>query len=180
MWEQVSKNLSAFFSMPLVRNILTVTYIIVGILLIMSRTSVGRKALLGFKDQYEKIKAEHKSIVEQKDRVIAEMKAEFNDRERELKQDYENKMAVLTFKANHAINSMCGLLQEFPNVMIQEKAAEIKKDFDTSTLGISDLVDFEVMKANAAANLAITELEQRIKALEDSLKVSDNNDGKEE
>lgn len=180
MWEQVSKNLSAFFSMPVVRNILTITYIIVGILLVMSRTSIGRKALLAFKDQYDKIKIAHAQIIEQKNREIIEIKLECEQRERELKQDYENKMVVLIFKTNYAIHSICELLQEFPNIMIQEKVAEIKKNFDTSTLGISELVDFEVKKANTAANLEITQLEERVRFLEGKLKESDNNDGKEQ
>ena len=175
MWEQVKHNISAFFDMPVVRNVITITYIIIGIFLVMSRTSIGRKILLGLKSQYDNMKKEHVEIVEMKNREIAEIKADFDAREREFKQDCENKIAVVTFKANQVVKSMAELLSLVPNVKVQEGAAQIIKDFDESIVGISDLVDFEVKKANAAANMRIDEIEAKLNLL-----LEGDKDGKEE
>ena len=91
MWNQIVKNINAFFNMPLVRNILTITYIAACIIVIISRTSIGRKVLNLLKKDYKKLVAEFEDFQRNKETQIADIKLEYENKAKELKKEYDNK-----------------------------------------------------------------------------------------
>lgn len=175
MWETIKENISAFFNMPVmvaVTSVLTFGAVLFGI---FTKTSFGKKSLIG-------AKAEVLSIRNQFDNLKAQWGAHAEALEQkvyELAATYEAKLSVLTsevLKAEELLNKIAEII---PNkkvkALILDYAEQAKGRYQDILEAIPTLEQVEELKkkveeqkqlALKAKDEAIKEAKDRLEALE--------------
>lgn len=137
-WEVIKENISAFFNMPIVITLMSITFGFVYVLVIFSKTSLGKKL-------FNKVSLKYDEVV----RYCKEMKDNYETFKKEkeeelktLKETYEQKLAVavsytqqieeLLYKVAETTpnKKIKGLIEDFKSTK-EERLAEIKKAVGT-------------------------------------------------
>lgn len=115
-WEIIKENLSAFFDMPVVVTITSVTLGFIYIMVIFSKTSLGKKLFSKALQKYDAVldyckemKANLETFKEQKEAQIAQ-----------IKEEYEKRLAVM-MNYNLTLENLLGQMTEhIPNKKVKE------------------------------------------------------------
>lgn len=123
-------------------------------LLIISKTSYGKKAiakLVGLYDSGRELAKETLKIAnETNERVksveilankkIEELKAFYDKKEQELKEHYEQKTAALVSITNYYVESTFNALEKIPNIKVQEEVKALREGYESKKEEITNLV----------------------------------------
>lgn len=115
-WEIIKENLSAFFNMPVVVTITSVTLGFIYIMVIFSKTSLGKKLFSKALQKYDAVleyckemKANLETFKEEKEAQIAQ-----------IKEEYEKRLAVM-MNYNLTLENLLGQMTEhIPNKKVKE------------------------------------------------------------
>lgn len=163
-WNEITTKLSAFFNTDIVKIVITITYIIVGIIAILSRTQLGKKILNNLKAKYDALVSYFKEYRENREKDITTIKENHEKAVAELKKEYETKLAIV----NSRYEAILEVLKLIPN----EKVQEMLKTLDTESKAsdISEIVEQEKEKVKEEYESKIVELEERLAKLEEGAK----------
>lgn len=165
-WEQISYNIEQFWNKPIPIICFIAVMLIIIFLIIFSKTSFGKKALNELKLKFDVMKNMFDEIIKAKDEII-------NRKEEiiaEMKQDYEDKLALIQAEKDKEKEVIIAIAQNINNIKIKKIIEEYKHT--VSPESISELVE-EVKKDYES------KYEQVLKELEE-LKNGKNSDSIEE
>ena len=101
-WEMIKENLSAFFNMPVVISVMSVTFGFIYLLVIFSKTSLGKKL-------FNKIKAKYDEIVYRSGKMseeLATFKKEKDEQIKEITKEYEKRLAIAVSETEELENCL--------------------------------------------------------------------------
>lgn len=162
-WEQVTLWINGFFDKPIVVTISGILTLLATILIALSRTSIGKKAIVKLTNLYNLgIDIAHETNQKVKDvELLANQKIE------SLKAEYEQKTAALISIVNYYEESLFSLIELIPNAKVQNKLVDFKSNYIAKKEEIAQLVkvtyqdfELEVEKRVEQAQVVIREKEQ--------------------
>lgn len=129
-WEQISYNIEQFWNKPIPIIGFTVGAVIVGVLFILAKTSIGRKALNELKKKYNEIidfknsiEDKYNKLIEEKDKLIEE-KGKIIE---ELQHQYDDKLALVQANKDKEKEIIIAIAENINNVKIKKIIEEYKK-----------------------------------------------------
>jgi hypothetical protein len=122
-WEQITTWLDQFTDKPIVYWTLCVVVGIVGALVVLSKTSLGRKAIIQLTSLYHLGDRKANETLEK----VKEVELLAKDKIEALKGEYEQKVACLVSIVNFYEESVFVILEDIPNAKVQTKLANFKK-----------------------------------------------------
>ena len=122
-WNELTRIIEEFWNKPVPIIGFTVGAIIIGVLMILEKTSIGKKALKELRAKYEEIKNSADAmknvcdkLLDEKDSIIEEMKKE-----------YETKLAIIQEQRNKEKEIIIAVGRNINNVKIQKIIDEYEK-----------------------------------------------------
>lgn len=123
-WDMMKENLSAFFNMPVVISIMTTTYAFVILLVLFSKTSLGKKLFNKIKTKYDaalscikEIKAENSKALEEAQKKLDEAK------------DYYERELCVVLSENMALEN---LITEIGKTTPNKRIASLIEEFNSA------------------------------------------------
>ena len=186
-WEVIKENISAFFNMPIVITLMSITFGFIYVLVIFSKTSLGKKLFNKVNLKYDEVVRYCKEMKENCETFLKEKEEQI----RELKETYEQKLAVAvsyTEQIEDLLDKVAdttpnkkikGLIEEFKSTK-EERLAEIKKAVGTyeeflELKGKAEEVQKQVEdKVNEIKNNVTEELNGKIALYEEKCAQLDN------
>lgn len=146
--------LDAFFSRPVPILCCSVGALIVLILTIISKTSIGKKSLRQLKQLYSSLVGEYKSYKDESEKVI-----------KELTNAYETKLALIESKKEETEQLLLNIANCINNKKVKELVDAYKGKSHLTE--ISDVVKLQVEKVKDEYLEKVAELETRLLKLEE-------------
>lgn len=143
MWEQIKDGLDKFTNNPTVIAIGTVLALLVSALVVLSKTSVGKKALNWFKAKYEELV----EWIKDAKKVADESLKEVEDAKKELKEAYNQAEKELSGKVTACFSTfelfevdLFKVLEQIPNAKVQEQLKVWRESYDQKKLEAQSLL----------------------------------------
>lgn len=194
MWESFKAGWDAFTNNNLVLTLVGIIGSLSAVLVILSKTSIGRKALKWLNEQFDKVSKLAKETREEVRIIGSEVnkaKKEFEEFGKQLKEESEKKIAGVYIQYTNFKNDVYKVLEQIPNAKVQNAIADLKEKADTKEEEIKSLLGDQYTELSEKAKNkyedAITELESKNAELQAKLdkveqfieklsKVSENGD----
>ena len=165
-WETITNWISQFFDKKVVIAVVSILAALGSGLILLSRTSFGKRAILKLTTLYE-LGLQKAAATEKKVQDVEKLAKEKLD---ELKADYEQKIAVFVSIVNFYEESVFSILEEIPNAKVQARLKDFKESYqekkEVIKLTIGEIYeDFEIA-VDKKANLIRQEYEEKIAFLE--------------
>lgn len=157
-WEQISYNIEQFWNKPVPIIGFTVGAIIIGVLAILAKTSIGKKSLLYLKKQYNELKEKATEAFDAYDKLIAQ-KDEIIDT---MKSEYEEKLALIQENKDREREIIIAIGENIHNVKIQKIIEEYKKLPEIAD--ISEVIESKKIELEEKYEAKEAELEEKINA----------------
>ena len=163
-WEQIIQKIADFWNMPVPIIGFTVGTVVLGIIWIISKTSLGKKAInwckiqiTAMKEANEKAKSDYEEIIKAKDEIITG-----------LTKEYEEKLAIVEYNKEQERNFIINALSQINNVKIKKLLEEYKNSIQPIT--ISEVVEnikdeYESKYSELLARLEVLENEKGKEAI---------------
>lgn len=179
MWEQFTQWLTNVTNNPAFIAVASVVSSISGVLLIVSRTSLGKKALKKMFNLTTKIEGDfdsHKKVVEDKlkeseeliNKKLSEL-AEVKDSVIEASKELDKQVKIYFNQFNFYEEQMFAILELIPNAKVQEKVSEFKAEWEDKKKEIEEFlcISYEEFEAKAQEfedekNKQIAELQKQL------------------
>ena len=153
-WDQFTSLIGKLMDKPLTISLSLVFTIGSFALLILSKTSLGKKAIkkfVGLYNEGERLAKETLKIAnDTNERVrnveilakqkIDELKAFYDRKEQELKEHYEQKTAALVSIVNYYVESSFATLEKIPNAKVQEEVKALREGYEVKKEEITNVV----------------------------------------
>jgi len=123
-WNEITYNIEQFWNKPVPIIGFTIGTLIIGIIVIISKTSFGRKWILRFKDWYQELNVKYNEAIEAKDKIIAEKDEIIAN----LTKEYETKIALLNENRNKEREMIIAIAENINNVKIKKLVEEFKQE----------------------------------------------------
>ena len=168
MWESFKEGWNAFTNNNLVLAIVGIIGSLSAILVILSHTSIGRKALKWLNEQFDKVS---KLAQESREEVriiggeVKQAKKDFEEFGKQLKEECEKKVAGVYIQYTDFKNDVYKVLEQIPNAKVQSAIADLKEKADTKEEEIKNLLGDQYTELSEKAKNkyedAIAELESK-------------------
>lgn len=153
-WENVTHIIDKIADKPIVIAVVTALTLVMGALVIFAKTSLGKKALKSLmakflltdgqtrecakiaNDALEKVKNVETLA---KDRIKA-LESEYDRKANELKQEYEQKLAISVSIVNYYVESTVATLKLIPNVKVQEQVTALEAGYEQKKKEITQTI----------------------------------------
>lgn len=162
-WEQVCQWINDFANKPIVVTITGVLTLLATILIALSRTSIGKKAIAKLTNLYNL----GIDIAHETNQKVKEVELLANQKIESLKAEYDQKTAILISFVNFYEESLFSLIELIPNAKVQNQLTTLKYNYIAKKEEIAEVVkltyqDFEaeVEKRVEQASVVIHEKEQ--------------------
>lgn len=162
-WEQVCQWINDFTDKPIVVTITGVLTLLATILIALSRTSIGKKAIAKLTNLYNL----GIDIAHETNQKVKEVELLANQKIESLKAEYDQKTAALISIVNFYEESLFSLIELIPNTKVQNQLTTLKYNYIAKKEEIAEVVkltyqDFEaeVEKRVEQASVVIHEKEQ--------------------
>lgn len=192
MWENFKQGWTEFSNSPVVISVVTILTILIAGLVILSRTSFGKKTLHKFGEKIESVKDKVlrvEKVAEETKQEVSDAKSEIHACYVETKEELDNKVVAVYSKFETFQDDVFKILEQIPNAKVQsqikevkekatEKEEEIKKLLGDTYNDIQKQIDEEVIKrvsqVQEEANSKIDLLQGEINSLKELIKQSAN------
>lgn len=145
MWEQITSAIQEFFNQDIVVIISSILTALGSVLIILSKTSIGTKAIAWFKTQIGNIEKTSKETHEK----VKEIQTLANTTIERLNAEYEAKTRILVSYYELLEKTFVEMVELIPNAKVQNKLVEFKANFDEQKKQIVEVIDLtydETMK----------------------------------
>ena len=122
-WEQISYNIEQFWNKPIPIIGFTVGFVVIGILWIIAKTSIGKKALKELRAKYEEATKTLKEIKDFYNKVIEEK----DNQLKKLTEMYESKLALVQANKEREEKLVLSIAKNINNVKIKKLVEEYEK-----------------------------------------------------
>lgn len=172
MWQDFREGLTNFTNNPVVISIISVLSILFAVLVVLSRTSIGRKFLKLFKEKL----AEHKEEIDAVVKVAKEAKEDvekFKDEAKEEIQEFKdntsNKVVAIQSQFELFESDLFKILELIPNDKVKAQLELWKKNYSSQKEEIANLIGDSYSavqeKINQEVKIRTEQSQQEIAAL---------------
>jgi hypothetical protein len=148
-WEMIKENLSAFFNMPVVVSVMSVTFGFIYLLVIFSKTSLGKKLFNKVKSKYEEVVSKAGKMSEE----LAKFKKEKDGQLKEIKDEYEKRLALALSEEEELENCLKTIAETTANKKVKEGIYEFLSHKEERHARYAELIatyaDFEKLQTKA-------------------------------
>lgn len=171
-WQEFVEGAKTFFNQPVPVIGCTIGALCIAILTIISRTSIGKKALKKLtnlfnesKNKVDNVYNEYQNFKKEKEQEIKDIKELYEEQKRAIKEEYENKLAIVKSDYNKLNDFAISIGENIHNKNITKLIGEYKDKATNEIVGISEVVDKEVENARITYK---EQFEQEIKAISEN------------
>lgn len=150
-WDQIVNTINAFFNTPVPIICCSVGSLLIFIIAVISKTSIGKKALNKLTKQYNEITD-----------IYQKAKVDYEKHITELKQDYETKLALVQAKRDDVEKLLIYVCENTNNKKVKE-ALELYKQSTTKVVEISDLVSEKEKEVRKECEEKLNYFESQVK-----------------
>ena len=132
-WDNFAAGFEHFWNQPVPIIGFTVGTVIIGIIVILAKTSIGKKALNKMKEMFEDLKDKlHTAIIifneykENRDAEFEKMKQHYEQRIKDLTEESEAKIAKLEEKQSKMESFLLDIAMNNPNIRVKKALEEYK------------------------------------------------------
>lgn len=132
-WDNFAAGFEHFWNQPVPIIGFTVGTVIIGIIVILAKTSIGKKALNKMKEMFEDLKDKlHTAITlfkeykENRDAEFEKMKQHYEQRIKDLTEESEAKIAKLEEKQSKMESFLLDIAMNNPNIRVKKALEEYK------------------------------------------------------
>ena len=148
-WETITNNLSAFFNMPVVITITSVTLGFIYIMVIFSKTSLGKKLFNKALQKFDAVLGYCREMKANLDIFKAEKEAQIA----QIKEEYEKRLAVMANYVSQIEGALGKIAEATPNKKVRETIQTFldTKEERLEEIGkyLPNLEDYQALKAKA-------------------------------
>ena len=148
-WETIKENLGAFFNMPVVVSVMSVTFGFIYLLVIFSKTSLGKKLFNKVRVQYDEIVCKSGKMSEE----LATFKKEKDEQIKEIKEEYEKRLALALSEEEELENCLKTIAETTANKKVKEGICEFLSHKEERHARYEELIatyaDFEKLQKQA-------------------------------
>ena len=148
-WEMIKENLSAFFNMPVVISVMSVTIGFVYLMILFSKTSLGKKLFNKVKSKYEEVVSKAGKMSEE----LAKFKKEKDGQLKEIKDEYEKRLALAVSETEELENCLKTIADTTANKKVKEGIYEFLSHKEERHARYAELIatyaDFEKLQNKA-------------------------------
>lgn len=167
MWFDVMcEKISQFWNHPVAQTGFTIGMIIVGIITIISKTSIGRKALNWMKNSYVDLLNKFNDFKAEKEKQIEQLKLEYINEFLEEKRKFDEQIAILDNENQDLRNLIIYIGENINNKNIQSYIADFKAKMQDHATELNDVVNAEVQKVKDMYENTLQSLVEKINDLE--------------
>lgn len=141
-WDQIVENIKTFFSQPVPIICCSVGSLLIFVLTVFSKTSLGKKAL----NELKNLIAITTARIGELNNSITSHKEDTEKKIEELKQSYQDKLAMVEEEKTNLEELLYAIAENINNVKIKELVANYKEKADKRINDISDVVNEELLK----------------------------------
>lgn len=179
-WEQITTWLDQFTDKPIVYYTLCVVIGVVAAFVILSKTSVGRKALNELRGLFRSNEKTAHETLEKVQNVetlanekIEQLEAHYTQKVEECEKECEQKVAFALSIVNFYEERIFSALEKIPNVKVQECVKELKQEYQEKKNEISEVIgilyDDYTLAIESAKQDVRKEYDEKITYLENQL-----------
>lgn len=148
-WETIKENLGAFFNMPVVVSVMSVTFGFIYLLVIFSKTSLGKKLFNKIKVKYDEVVLKAGKMSEE----LAKFKKEKDEQIKEIKDEYEKRLALAVSETEELENCLKTIAETTANKKVKEGIYEFLSHKEERHARYAELIatyaDFEKLQTKA-------------------------------
>ena len=148
-WELIKENLSAFFNMPVVISVMSVTFGFIYLLVIFSKTSLGKKLFNKVKANYEDVVLRASKMSEE----LSKIKTEKEKAIKEIKEEYEKRLALSLSETEELENCLKTIAETTANKKVKEGIEEFLSHKEERHAKMTELIatyaDFKELQGKA-------------------------------
>lgn len=156
MWENLTEWLSQFFDKEVVVIIVSITYALAAILIIISKTSFGKKAIADLTALFNK----GVKIAKESNEKVIDVEKLAKEKIEALKADYEQKTTALVSIVNFYEESLFQIIEKIPNKKVQDELLVLKESYGEKKKEINQWVTLTYQDAQEEIQTLVKKVEE--------------------
>jgi len=165
-WDQIVNAIREFMNQPVPIICCSVGALLVFVLTIIAKTSIGKKSLNQLKEMYRQMESKHTEIM----LSYQSSEVEHINRMSEMKNYYEEKLAIVESEKAKLEELIYFIGENIHNKNIESKIADYKEEASKRINDISQVVNEEVEKSKTKFAVEIKLINEEIKKLYEEIK----------